>query len=125
MGLFCETYPDLEDRQLKKIKAEFPGWLGELNLQRRDFVLKEELGGGIIACRNLDDPQKYLSTEYAWQDGMGAAVKNDWQQAQSRSRHPGGVQAVMCDGSVRTIRDTISRRVWWGVSGRDDGFPVE
>lgn len=61
----------------------------------------------------------------AWQDGMGAAVKNDWQQAQSRSRHPGGVQAVMCDGSVRTIRDTISRRVWWGVSGRDDGFPVE
>lgn len=34
----------------------------------------------------------------------------------SRSRHPGGVQVAMCDGSVRFVTDTIELNVWRGIS---------
>lgn len=68
VGLFCETYPDLVDRQITKIKTEFPAWLGELKETKADglcFFLTDELGGGKIALRNLDDPSKYQSAEFA------------------------------------------------------------
>lgn len=64
-GLFCEDYPSLEDRHLSKIKYEFPAWLGTYNQQRHEFILKPEYGSGVIAFRNLDDPEKYLSVEFA------------------------------------------------------------
>ena len=64
-GLFCEDYPSLEDRHLSKIKYEFPHWLGTYNQQRHEFTLAPEYGSGIIAFRNLDDPEKYLSVEFA------------------------------------------------------------
>lgn len=34
----------------------------------------------------------------------------------SRSRHPGGVQVALCDGSVRFIAETINLNVWRGIS---------
>ncbi len=64
-GLFCEDYPSLEDRHLSKVKYEFPAWLGTYNQQRHEFTLKPEYGSGVIAFRNLDDPEKYLSVEFA------------------------------------------------------------
>ena len=68
VGLFCETYPDLRDRQISKIKVEFPLWIGRLtntDAHGLAFILNDELGGGIIALRNLDDPTKYQSAEFA------------------------------------------------------------
>lgn len=64
-GLFCEDYPSLEDRHLSKVKYEFPSWLGKYNQQRHEFELAPEYGSGVIAFRNLDDPEKYLSVEFA------------------------------------------------------------
>lgn len=65
-GLFCEDYPSLYDRQISKIRFEFPSALGELRQGvTRDFVLRPEWGGGRIALRNLDDPSKYQSAEFA------------------------------------------------------------
>lgn len=64
-GLFCEDYPSLEDRHLSKVKYEFPAWLGKYNQQRHEFTLAPEYGSGVIAFRNLDDPEKYLSVEFA------------------------------------------------------------
>jgi prepilin-type processing-associated H-X9-DG protein len=32
------------------------------------------------------------------------------------SRHPGGVNAAICDGSVRFIKSSISPPVWWALS---------
>ncbi len=34
----------------------------------------------------------------------------------SRSRHPGGVNAGLGDGSVRFIKETISPAVWMGLN---------
>ena len=67
VGLFCEDYPTLNDRQISKMRYEFPHWLGTLSLQsdNRHFRLRPEYGGGIISLRNLDDPAKYSSSEFA------------------------------------------------------------
>lgn len=70
VGLFCETYPDLRDRQISKIKLEFPLWLGQLKETQIDgfcFHIEDKFGGGKIALRNLDDPSKYQSAEFAAQ----------------------------------------------------------
>jgi prepilin-type processing-associated H-X9-DG protein len=31
------------------------------------------------------------------------------------SRHPGSVNVLMCDGSVRSIKSTINIQTWWAV----------
>lgn len=64
-GLFCEDYPSLNDRHLSKVKYEFPAWLGTFNESKHEFTLSPEYGSGVIAFRNLDDPEKYLSVEFA------------------------------------------------------------
>ena len=68
IGLFCEDYPALTERQISKIASEFPKWLGEIKDTRTDglcFFLSPEYGSGKIALRNLDDPSKYQSAEFA------------------------------------------------------------
>lgn len=64
-GLFCEDYPSLNDRHLSKVKYEFPAWLGTYNEAKHEFTLAPEYGSGVIVFRNLDDPEKYLSVEFA------------------------------------------------------------
>jgi hypothetical protein len=67
VGLFSGTYKSLEDRQLGKIKKEFPPWLGEIKETRIEglcFFVKEEYGGGRIALRNLQDVVSYKSAEF-------------------------------------------------------------
>ena len=34
----------------------------------------------------------------------------------ARSRHPGGVQALMCDGSAHFVTDAIDQFTWWALS---------
>lgn len=68
IGLFSEDYPTLVDRQISRIKFEFPAWLGKIAESRTEgfnFKLQECFGGGVIAFRNLDDPSKYNSAEFA------------------------------------------------------------
>ena len=65
VGLFCENYPALRERHLSKIPYEFPEWLGILNKSEHEFRFRDEFGGGVLAFRNLDDPSKYLSSEFA------------------------------------------------------------
>lgn len=67
-GLFCEDYPALKDRHVGKMAMEFPEWLGTLSDSKvygLSFQLSQDLGGGVIALRNLDDIAKYLSSEFA------------------------------------------------------------
>jgi prepilin-type processing-associated H-X9-DG protein len=48
---------------------------------------------------------------------------NNWPnwQAQSRSLHPGGIQACFADGSVRFIPNNIAQTTWKSICGRNDG----
>jgi prepilin-type processing-associated H-X9-DG protein len=45
------------------------------------------------------------------------------QVAAARSRHPGGVNASMCDGSIRFVNNSISLRLWQAL-GTMDGAEV-
>lgn len=65
VGLFCEDYPALKDRHISKVQYEFPKWLGVLNKADYEFTLDKGLGFGVICFRNLDDPSKYSSAEFA------------------------------------------------------------
>ena len=63
--LACEDYPALYERQVTKILTEFPSWLGMYRAGRNEYVLHRRYGGGVIALRNLDNPGKYKSSEFA------------------------------------------------------------
>lgn len=68
-GLFCEDYPSLKDRHLSKIAVEFPDWLGTSHADHKSYgncyILHKEWGAGVLVFRNLDDPSKYKSSEFA------------------------------------------------------------
>jgi len=48
--------------------------------------------------------------------GGWAAVMNA-----ARSYHPGGVNAIMCDGSVRFVEDSVASVVWTALGSMDGG----
>lgn len=67
-AMFCEDYPTLKDRQISKMEVEFPLWLGKIKDTKTDglaFYIDEQFGGHVLMLRNLDDPSKYLSSEFA------------------------------------------------------------
>jgi len=90
-GVFCEDYPSLNDRHLTKVRFEFPAWLGKFNEAKHEFTLAPEYGEGIIAFRNLDDPSKYLSVEFAIIaiDEINRNPKTTFDMLRSRHRWPG------------------------------------
>ena len=55
-------------------------------------------------------------------DGMGAWPGCPFQQANSRSKHIGGVQVAMGDGSVRFVKNSITTANWWYMNMRNDGM---
>jgi hypothetical protein len=63
--LGCETFPALRDRQIEKIEREWPAWLGRLNQADYEYTLAPAYGSGAICLRNLDNPLKYQSAEFA------------------------------------------------------------
>lgn len=65
LGLFCEDYPSLHDRHLSRLRFEVPPWLGRYRADTHELTLSPEYGSGVVAFRNLDDPSKYLSAEFA------------------------------------------------------------
>ena len=93
--LACEDYPALKDRQLQKIEFEFPEWIGTMRQDHRTygraFVLGKDWGGGAICFRNLDDPSKYQSAEFA-AIAVDELTKNTYEvftHLRSRLRWPG------------------------------------
>lgn len=92
--LFCEDYPTLKDRQVTKISKEFPSWLGKLktnDIEGLHFAIDPKYGGGILALRNLDDPSKYASAEFAAMgvDELTKNVFDTFEQLRSILRWPG------------------------------------
>jgi prepilin-type processing-associated H-X9-DG protein len=50
-----------------------------------------------------------------------AGSTSDWNTATARSRHPGGVNVVMADGSVRFIVDRINLTTWQALGTIKEG----
>lgn len=94
IGLFSEDYPTLKDRQIARISREFPQWLGELKDTKADgwcFFLRDAYGAGKIMLRNLDDPSKYMSSEFAgiFVEELTRNPEITFQDLRNRLRYPG------------------------------------
>lgn len=57
-------------------------------------------------------------------EGMACAATADV-YISARSRHPGGVNAVMCDGSVRFFADSITLATWAALSTMNGGEQID
>lgn len=92
LGLFCEDYPTLKDRQITKIKQEVPPELGRL-VETRDegYVFEARNGLFKILLRNLDDPSKYASVEFAgiFVDELTRNKVETFEDLRFRLRYPG------------------------------------
>ena len=96
--------------------------------------------GSANGPNNCDaDSDDIFSCTYAVREGSLAQfaaecmtcrfTTNSGGQAGARSRHPGGVNAAFCDGSVHWISDTIETSirccsVWDRLILSRDGFPI-
>src|SRR3990167_2508582 len=112
-GLFCEDYVALNDRHLTKIKFEFPQWLGDYNQQKHEFTLKPEYGSGIIAFRNLAEPENYLSVEFAIQgvDEINRNAKSVFDMLRSRLRWP-GIKDVKFLAGCNPLGEAWVKNMW-------------
>jgi hypothetical protein len=112
-GLFCEDYPSLNDRHLSKVKYEFPSWLGKFNEAKHEFTLAAEYGSGVIAFRNLDDPSKYLSVEFAVIaiDEINRNPKTTFDMLRSRHRWP-GIKDVRFIAGCNPLGEAWVKNMW-------------
>ena len=112
-GLFCEDYVALNDRHLTKIKYEFPAWLGTYNQQKHEFTLSPEYGSGIIAFRNLAEPENYLSVEFAIQgvDEINRNPKSVFDMLRSRLRWP-GIKDVKFLAGCNPLGEAWVKNMW-------------
>jgi prepilin-type N-terminal cleavage/methylation domain-containing protein/prepilin-type processing-associated H-X9-DG protein len=58
-------------------------------------------------------------------DRTGCPVSNGWGIFAPRSKHPGGVNVAMADGSVHFASNTIDLTTWENLGARNDGYPVQ
>jgi prepilin-type processing-associated H-X9-DG protein len=87
--------------------------------------------GASISSGNgrIDTPTPNIS-QSGWDDiqgcqdnpniGMGCCGCNSW-QVTAKSRHSGGVQVGLCDGSVRFVSNSVSQQTWFKLHSRNDG----
>lgn len=112
-GIFCEDYPSLNDRHLTKVRFEFPKWLGNYNESKHEFTLCPALGSGIIAFRNLDDPSKYLSVEFAVIaiDEVNRNPKTTFDMLRTRHRWP-GIKDVRFIAACNPLGEAWVKNMW-------------
>jgi prepilin-type processing-associated H-X9-DG protein len=59
---------------------------------------------------------------------MDGSPPNNWPDNSfvigAASAHPGGANTLFADGSVKFIKDSISRNIWWSLGTRDGGEVV-
>jgi prepilin-type N-terminal cleavage/methylation domain-containing protein/prepilin-type processing-associated H-X9-DG protein len=67
------------------------------------------------------------SQKYQWnscRDDCGGCSADDSLFSNAQSNHPGGVNVLFADGSVKFIKDTIARDNWWSLGTKDAGEVV-
>lgn len=139
ISLWNERYNGTEFRDVTDgtsntiLVGEHSDWLVDPAGQRSDSRPGRENGGAWAAgrgfhawlgwTRNVTVPRWPINSLYIGNYTMawGSTLHNGY-----RSAHPGGVQFVMGDGSVRFVSESIDfRDTFMALSGRNDGFVVQ
>lgn len=127
-GLFCNTYPELQDRQISKIETEFPVWLGQVRDSKRHglgFYFNEAYGGHVLLLRNLDDPDKYKSVEFAGLsiDEVTRTPKSTFDILRGSLRWPGVERTQFCAATNPDGRHSEwVRQLWIERKFEGEGF---
>jgi len=127
--LACEDYPSLKDRQLSKIMIEFPDYLGKFHSDHKVYVacflMRPEYGEGVICFRNLDDPSKYQSAEFAaiLIDELTKNTYQNFNDLRTRLRWP-GLTDMECPFVAGTNPGGIGHG-WVKQLWMDKVFPIE
>jgi len=64
------------------------------------------------------------SKQYAWnscRDGCGGCGPDDSIFSNAQSNHPGGVNVLFGDGSVKFVKDSINMQTWMGLGTKSGG----
>jgi prepilin-type N-terminal cleavage/methylation domain-containing protein/prepilin-type processing-associated H-X9-DG protein len=88
---------------------------GKLNTARGNFWFHGTLAQtmfNVVATPN--------SQTYPWAFCSTLAI-GDAEVVTANSNHPGGVNVLMADGSVRFIKNEIAQNVWWALGTRANG----
>jgi prepilin-type N-terminal cleavage/methylation domain-containing protein/prepilin-type processing-associated H-X9-DG protein len=96
--------------------------LPDCNNWDSDNVIARITYRGMQYHRNLPMTSTYTHTVPPNYRGYDCGSSNFFaSHTASRSYHPGGVNAVFCDGSVRFFKDTISPTTWAALGTRGGG----
>jgi prepilin-type N-terminal cleavage/methylation domain-containing protein/prepilin-type processing-associated H-X9-DG protein len=67
----------------------------------------------------------HLMTPNTWScDDSNNVWVNDAAAATASSRHPGGVDLLLCDGSVRFVKASVNPSPWWALGSRSGGEAI-
>lgn len=75
---------------------------------------------GYSMMNHIQTPNEYKMNFCRLGCGPGCNMDNSVSYPAS-SNHPGGVNVAMADGSVKFIKDSVSRPTWWALGTRDGG----
>lgn len=90
------------------------------SLNRLRGIYWEEGNNGVGWFNTIVPPN---STQHPWSAcrSSGGGRPDYATYANASSYHSGGVNALLADGSVRFIKDSIAQSVWWGLGTRAGG----
>jgi prepilin-type processing-associated H-X9-DG protein len=79
----------------------------------------EMLNGNV--CYNHVMPPNTTSCAYKYNNAGTLDDHHPQGALPPTSRHPGGVNVLFCDGSVRFVKDSVAINTWWGLGTRAGG----
>ena len=82
------------------------------------------LGSHAIAWIWGQTPQTYFNTHWSPNAATPDCTTNGQGWFRAASFHAGGVNALLCDGSTRFLRDSMDLSTWRAISTRDGGETV-
>ncbi len=93
---------------------------GRQNLSNCRGIFWEVGSLGMTMFNTIATPN---STQYNWGDCRytSGGYPNDATFANVNSLHPGGVNTLMADGSVRFVKNSINQYTWWALGTRANG----
>jgi prepilin-type N-terminal cleavage/methylation domain-containing protein/prepilin-type processing-associated H-X9-DG protein len=100
---------------LQVCNASWNNETGKLNTGRGNFWFHGTLAQTLFNTVNTPN-----SKTYPWAFCSNAAI-GDAEIVTANSNHPGGVNVLLGDGSVRFIKDSINQATWWALGTRASG----
>jgi prepilin-type N-terminal cleavage/methylation domain-containing protein/prepilin-type processing-associated H-X9-DG protein len=108
---------------LAGLQACQASWIAHTSFNNARGIFWEVGSLGMTMFNTIVTPN---SQNYPWGDCRctGGGYPNDATFANTSSLHPGGVNVMMADGSVRFVKSTISQNIWWALGTRANGEVV-